>query len=306
MAILKKLSVLVCVSLGMLYSNLDEQIQQNEVVIAALQERLDSASAKKEEKLVKALQSHIDSVVEQQNKFLEQKATGKISEIDNDSDAKLRRMIQEELAKAGVIPKPGSPYDTTHVPTPAELAATNIAQKNAPALPEQKSEAMAQYEVALNFYNKGAYKEAMASFSRVIQTYKTDPIAAKAMVHLAYCFEKQGRLEDASIVCNAALQEKLDDPHQADCQLICLRFAKSKGNEADIAKIVKSLKSVPLTAEQQQTLDELQGKKSSPATVATPEKAHQPSAPSNAPSTTASDSTPAGPKAPQSLAPAAA
>ena len=96
----------------------------------------------------------------------------------------------------------------------------------------------------------------MAGFSRIIQTYKTDPIAAKAMVHLAYCLEKQNQLENASIVCNAALQEKLDDLHQVDCQFICLKFAKSKGNEADVARIVKSLKSIPLTAEQQQALDE--------------------------------------------------
>jgi TolA-binding protein len=311
--IFKKLSVLVCVSLGMLYSSVEEEIQQNEIVIDTLQKQLETASLKKDEKLVKALQSHIDSVVVQQNKLLEQKATGNVQEnlatTTNNSteslDAKLRRMIQEELAKAGVTPKLGSPYDTTHAPTPAELAATNAAQKNAPILPEQKSEAMAQYELALELYNKKEYKGAMAGFSRIIQTYKTDPIAAKAMVHLAYCFEKQGRLEDASIVCNAALQEKLDDLHQVDCQFICLKFAKSKGNEADVARIVKSLKSIPLTAEQQQALDEIQGKKT--ATVASvPVKVPQPSASGKESPAMASDSSSA-PKASQSLTtPAAA
>ncbi len=297
----------------MLYSNVDEEIQQNEIIIDTLQKQLETASLKKDEKLVKALQSHIDSVVVQQNKLLEQKATGNVQEnlatTTNNSteslDAKLRRMIQEELAKAGVTPKLGSPYDTTHVPTPAELAATNAAQKNAPILPEQKSEAMAQYELALELYNKKEYKGAMAGFSRIIQTYKTDPIAAKAMVHLAYCLEKQNQLENASIVCNAALQEKLDDLHQVDCQFICLKFAKSKGNEADVARIVKSLKSIPLTAEQQQALDEIQGKKT--ATVASvPVKAPQPSASGKESPAMASDSSSV-PKASQSLTtPAAA
>ncbi len=285
MTVFKKLSILVCVSLGVLYSDVEKLIQQNEAIITILQEKLDSASSKKDKKdeiLTDALQSRIDSLIEEQNKLVEQKATGKVPEADSDSTTKLRHMIQgivqEELAKAGVSPKPGSPYDTTHVPTPAELAATNAAQKNAPTLPEQKSEAMAQYELALELYNKKAYKEATASFSRIIKAYKTDPIAAKAMVHLAYCFEKQDRLEDASIVCNAALQEALDDPHQVDCQFICLRFAKSKDNDADIAKIVKSLKSLPLTAEQQQDLAEMQGKKTT-APAPLPAKTLQPSAP---------------------------
>ena len=318
MNILRKLSILACVSVvtlsfGALYSSVDEKIQQNEAVLAVLQEKLDSA-ASKDEKVAKALQSHMDSVIEEQNKLLAQKVAGNTSEnlattaTDNStesSEAKLRRMIQEELAKAGVTPKPDSPYDTKHIPTPAELAATNAAQKNAPALPEQKSEAMAQYELALELYNKKAYKEAMASFSRIIRTYKTDPISAKAMVHLAYCFEKQGRLEDAAIVCNAALQEKLDDPHQVDCQFICLKFAKSKGNELDVARIVKSLKGLPLTTEQQQILNEIQGKKTA-TTAPVPTKVSQSSTPAKAPSSAIVPDSPSIPKTPQPITASAA
>lgn len=274
MGIFKKLSIFCCISLCALYSDIEESIRTNETIISALQSQIDSMQSKGEKKeAIDSVQSILDEKIQEQNKLLEQKVTG--TPIEN-SDAKLRRMIQEELAKIGITPKPGSPYDTTHVPTPAELTATDAAQKNAPTLPEQKSEAMAQYELALELYNKKEYAGAMASFSRIIKTYKDDPIVAKAMVHLAYCFEKQpNRLEDAAIVCKAALQKKLDDPHQVDCQFICLKFAKSQGNEADIARIIKILKSLPLNAEQQKTLAEMQGSTTT-TTAPVPAKTLQP------------------------------
>ncbi len=309
MSIFKKLAILTCISLGTLHSSAEETIRKNEIVIDALQKQLDSMQSKGEkEEAVKALQSHIDSVIEQQNKLLEQKATGKVVETpavspaensiaptaDSDLDARIRRIAQEELVRAGITPlKSSNPYDTAHKPTPAELDATKTAQTNAPALPEQQSEAMAQYELALELYNKGAYKEAAASFGRIIKTYSKDPIAAKALVHLAYCLEKQGDTEGASIVCDAALQKKLDDPHQADCQLMRLRFAKARGNDIDIAQILKSLKDLPLTAEQQQAVDKIQGKK-----AAAP-------VPAKAPSAIASNSPPV-PKTPQPMAAGAA
>ena len=89
---------------------------------------------------------------------------------------------------------------------------------------------MAQYELALEQYKKKAYKEAASGFARIIKTYREDPIAVKAMVHLAYCLEKQDKLEDAATVCESALQKKLDDVHQADCKkILSSRDAKSKG-----------------------------------------------------------------------------
>lgn len=301
MGIFKKLSILCCISLCSLYSSIEEAIRKNETIISALQSQLDSMLSRSEKKeAIDSIQSILDEKIQEQNKLLEQKVARETPEnlatttsgnnIEN-SDAKLRRMIQEELAKAGITPKPGSPYDTTHVPTPAELTATNAAQKNAPTLPEQKSEAMAQYELALELYNKKEYKGAMASFSRIIKTYKSDPIAAKAMVHLAYCFEKQDRLEDAAIVCNAALQEKLDDPHQVDCQLICLKFAKSKANEAEVARIMKNLKSLQLNAEQQQILAEMQGNIAT-STVPAPVKTAQSNTPTKASSVITPSSSP--------------
>jgi TolA-binding protein len=289
MGIFKKLSILCCINLCTLYPGIEESIRTNETIISALQSQLDSMQSKGEKKeAIDSIQFVLDEKIQEQNKLLEQKVTGTANE---DSDAKLRRMIQEELAKAGIAPKPGSPYDTTHVPTPAELTATNAAQKNAPVLPEQKSEAMAQYELALELYNKKEYRGAMASFSRIIKTYKTDPIAAKAMVHLAYCFEKQDRLEDAAVICNAALQEKLDEPHQVDCQFICLKFAKSKGNEAEVARILKSLKSLPLNAEQQKILAEIQGSTTT-TTAPVPAKTLQPNTSAKASSATAPSSSP--------------
>jgi TolA-binding protein len=310
MNIFKNTTILAFIGFSALYSNIEssgteESIRQNEVVIDALQKQLDSMQSKGEkDEAVKALQSHIDSVIEQQNKLLAQKIAPVVDQnsaaqavstdstaIDNASDARFRRIVQEELAKAGIAPKPSSPYDTTHTPTPAELNATKSAEMNAPALPEQKSEAMGQYELALELYNKGTYKEAAAGFGRIIKTYSKDPIAAKALVHLAYCLEKQGDAEGASIVCEAALKEKLDDPHQVDCQLMRLRYAKSKGNEADVAQITQSLRKLPLTEEQQKVLGKSHAKK---LEVAVPAKTLQPKVPAKVASTTMPDK----PKAP--------
>ena len=312
MSIFKKATILTFISLGVLYSSAEESIRQNEVVIDALQKQLDSMQSKGErEEAVKALQSHIDSVIEQQNKLLAQKITVNTSEnladqtipaastvVDSDSDARLRRIVQEELARSGIAPKLSSPYDTTHTPTPAELDATKSAEMKAPALPEQKSEAMGQYELALELYHKEAYQEAAAGFGRIIKTYSKDPIAAKALVHLAYCLEKQGDAESASIVCEAALKKSLDDPHQVDCQLMRLRYAKAKGNDADVAQIVQSLKKLPLTAEQQQAVDKAQGKKSK---ASTPTEAPQSKAPTKASPAIAPGSLVVPAKAPQSV-----
>ena len=113
MSIFKKSTILTFISLGVLYSSAEESIRQNEVVIDALQKQLDSMQSKGEkEEAVKALQSHIDSVIEQQNKLLAQKITVNTGEnladqtilaastvVDSDSDARLRRIVQEELAK---------------------------------------------------------------------------------------------------------------------------------------------------------------------------------------------------------------
>lgn len=311
MSILKKSTILAFISLAVLHSSTEESIRQNEVVIDALQKQLDSMQSKGEkEEAVKALQSHIDSVIEQQNKLLAQKITANTGEnsadqtipaastgTDSDSDARFRRIVQEELAKSGIAPKLSSPYDTAHTPTPEELNATKAAELNAPALPEQKSDAMGQYELALELYNKGAYKEAAAGFGRIIKTYSKDPIAAKALVHLAYCLEKQGDAEGASIVCEAALKKSLDDPHQVDCQLMRLRYAKAKGNDADVAQILKILKSLPLTDEQQQAVDKAQGKKSK---APTPTEALQPKAPTKASPAIVPSSPVAPAKAPQS------
>lgn len=283
MSTIKNLNILIFF-LGVLYSSVDDSIRQNEVVIEALQKQLDSMQSKGEEEAVKALQSHIDSVIEQQNKLLQQKATGKPTENlvnDGNSEVKIRQIIREELLKSGIVPKASNPYDTSHTPTAAELDATKIAETNAPELPEKQSEAIAQYELALKLYNRGEYKQAAAGFGRIIKTYPNDPIKAKALIHLAYCLEKQGNIEEASVVCDVALQEKLDDTHLIDCQLMRLKFAKNKENDADIKKILNSLKGIPLTAEQQQTLNEIQGKKTE-VTTTNPTKASQPKMPADA------------------------
>lgn len=325
MNIFKNTTILAFIGFSALYSSIEssgteESIRQNEVVIDALQKQLDSMQSKGEkDEAIKALQSHIDNIIEQQNKLLAQKVTPALTQnsaiptgeaettiTENASDARFRRIVQEELAKAGIPPKPSSPYDTTHTPTSAELDATKSAEMDAPALPEQKSEAMGQYELALELYNKGAYKEAAAGFGRIIKAYSKDPIAAKSLVHLAYCLEKQGDAEGASIVCEAALKEKLDDPHQVDCQLMRLRYAKSRGNEADVAQITQSLRKLPLTAEQQQALGKSHVKK---LEVAAPTKTLQPKVPAKVSSATMPDNSkapPAIPVAPKTPEPSAA
>ena len=123
------------------------------------------------------------------------------------------------------------------------------------------------------------------------------------------CLEKQGDAEGASIVCEAALKEKLDDPHQVDCQLMRLRYAKSKGNEADVAQITQSLRKLPLTEEQQKVLGKSHVKK---LEVAAPAKTLQPKVPAKVASTTMPDKpkaptlTPAIPLAPKISEPAPA
>ena len=70
-----------------------------------------------------------------------------------------------------------------------------------------------------------------------------------------------------------------------------LRYAKSKGNEADVAQITQSLRKLPLTEEQQKVLGKSHAKK---LEVAVPAKTLQPKVPAKVASTTMPDK----PKAP--------
>lgn len=279
MNIFKTLTILTCVNVVIFCANVEEAIRKNEVVIDALQKQLDAMQSTGDKKeSIEALQTHIDSIIEQQNKLLAQKLTPNAPSnlSDSNSDEKIRRIVQEELAKAGIAPKSTSPYDTTHAPTAAELAATRSAETNAPLLPEQQSEAVAQYEVALKLYNQGTYDQAAAGFGRIIKTYPNDPIVAKSLVHLAYCLEKQGENEGAAVVCEEALKKKLDDLHQVDCQLMRLHFAKKKKDKEEANKILNGLKGLPLTDEQQKTFSTIQGNKAPVATPAKPAQAKTP------------------------------
>jgi len=277
MNILKTLTLLAFFSMTIFCAGVEESIRQNEVVIDALQKQLDTMQSSGEKKeAIQALQTHIDTIIEQQNKLLAQKLTptapgNSAGLADSDLEGKIRRIVQEELSKTGLGVKSNNPYDTTHIPTAAELSATKAAEINAPELPEQQSEAVAQYEVALKLYDQGSYKEAAAGFGRIIKTYPNDPIVAKSLVHLAFCLEKQSDNEGASVVCEAALKKKLDDLHQVDCHLMRLRHAKTKGNTEDVNQILKSIKSLPLTPEQQKDFaTAMQGK-----SVSAPEKPAQ-------------------------------
>ncbi|MCE2716655.1 MAG: tetratricopeptide repeat protein [Pseudomonadota bacterium] len=262
MNILKALIILTGISFSAFCANVEEAIRQNEVVIDALQKQLDAMQASGEKKeAIEALQAHVDSIIEKQNKLLAQKLSPNAAEnpstiaptvATDDLEGKIRRVVQEELAKNGI--KSSNPYDTQHKPTAAELDATKLAEANAPTLPEQKSEAVAQYEVALKLYEQGSYKEAAAGFGRIIKTYPNDPMVGKVLVHLAYCLEKQGDIENASVVCDAALKKKLDDVHQVDCQIIQMRLAKTKNNTEAANQIMKNLQGIPLTPEQQKAI----------------------------------------------------
>ena len=241
---------------GTIYaSDIDNAIRKNEAVINALQDKLGSMQS---DTATKDLQDHIDEVIQKQNELLAKKASGASlveTQSDTDLDARIRRITKEELAKQHSVHAPASnnPYVHSRVPTEAEQRATKEAEAHAPQLQEQKSEAIGQYDLALAQYNKAAYQEAAAGFGRIIRVYSKnpkDPIVAKALVHLAYCLEKQGKLTDATIVAESALQKELDDIHQAECQLIRLRNAKDKGNDADVAAITKILRGLNLTDEQ--------------------------------------------------------
>jgi TolA-binding protein len=274
MVILKKLGLMLLTGVSLIYADLDDDIRKNELVINSLQEKLDALQAKGDDQTTKDLQDHIDKMVKEQNDLLAKKAGVFVSKdgemveeqpaaavADNNSlDSKIRKIVQEELANQQKNKL--STNNVNHSPTYAELKATKDAEAKAPQLPEQNSEAMAQYELALEQYNKAAYKQAAGGFGRIIKTYRNDPIAAKALVHLAFCLEKQGDLDSASVVCEEALKKKLDGTHQVDCQLIRLRQAKAKGSEADVVEITKALKALKLTAEQQKTFDAVLAKKS--------------------------------------------
>lgn len=262
----KALIILAGIGLCAFCASTEEAIRQNEVVIDTLQKQLDSMQSSGEKKeAIEALQAHVDTVIEQQNKLLAQKTapstavTASAAGAEQDFDTKIRQIVQEELTKAGYNGKSSNPYDGARKPTKAELDATKAAEDSAPALPEQKSEAVAQYEVALKLYEQGTYKEAASGFGRIIKTYPNDPIVGKALVHLAFCLEKQGDIEGASVVCEAAQKKSLDDIHQIDCQIIRMRFAKSKNNTETFNQIMKSLQGTPLTPEQQKAMAEAKG-----------------------------------------------
>ncbi len=270
MTILKNLGFMLLTGVCLIYAGVDGDIRDNEVLINSLQDKLDASQAKGES--TDDLQKVMDRMIEKQNALLAKKASGAVSsdaEIaadqsvqnqtkgngtlnDTDLDATIRRIVREELAQQnkGVDHKDD-----------AKNEATKKAEASAPELPEQKSEAMAQYELALEQYEKKNYKLAASSFGRIIKTYPKDPITAKALVHLAFCLEKQGELEKAVVVCESALQRKLDGGHQVDCQLIRLRFAKEQKNDKEVAEITKALKSLKLTDEQKKTLSSILAKK---------------------------------------------
>lgn len=262
--------------------SIEDKIKANETVIDSLQKVLDGMQSNGEpSEKITSLQKHIDEVVAKQNKLLEEKSSGKSESLSSenswedlavskqdDLEAKIRRIVKEELAKLSHTPgktiTPGAnPYDTHRVPTEAELSATAKAEAGAPGLPEANSPATAQYQQALGLYNNGAYKEAGASFGRIVKTYPKDPIVPKALVHLAFSLEKQGDLESAAVVCESALAKKIDDLHKADCNLIRLKFAQTKGNDKELEDIKKILKSSVLSAEQKAKFDEIIASKSS-------------------------------------------
>lgn len=271
--------------------SIEDKIKANETVIDSLQKVLDGMQSNGEpSEKITSLQKHIDEVVAKQNKLLEEKSSGKSESLSSenswedvavtkqdDLEAKIRRIVKEELAKLShttvkTITPGANPYDThdTHrAPTEAELSATAKAEAGAPGLPEANSPATAQYQQALSLYNNGAYKEAGASFGRIIKTYPKDPIVPKALVHLAFSLEKQGDLESAAVVCESALAKKIDDLHKADCNLIRLKFAQSKGNDKEAEDIKKILKSSVLSAEQKAKFEEITTAKAAKSDVKT-------------------------------------
>lgn len=273
--------------------SVEAKITANETVINSLQKILDDMQTNGEAAdKTNALQAHIDEVIATQNKLLEAKSSGNSDTSDistpiedktvntENLDEKIRNIVKEELAKQlnGRIPSnpitPGTnPYDTTHAPTEAELSATATATASAPALPEATSKATAQYQQALGLYNSGAYKEAGSSFGRIVKTYPKDPLAAKALVHLAFCLEKQGDLESAAVVCESALAKKIDDGHRADCNIIRLKHSVTKGHDKDADDIKKILKASVLSTEQKVEFEKIITKKTEVKNIPAKDKA---------------------------------
>lgn len=282
-------------------ASVEAKIAANETVINSLQKILDDMQTNGETAdKTSALQAHIDEVIAAQNKLLEAKSSGNpdtpniTAPIEDtvvspeNSDEKIRNIVKEELAKhySGSIPSesitPGAnPYDTSdskRAPTEAELSATEKATASAPGLPEANSKATAQYQQALGLYNSGAYKEAGASFGRIVKTYPKDPIVAKALVHLAFCLEKQGDLESAAVVCESALAKKIDEGHRADCNIIRLKHATAKGNDKDADDIKKILKASVLSTEQKAEFEKIITKKADVKNTPAKDKAKKTSA----------------------------
>lgn len=267
MDILKMLSFVAIASICLAHASIDKEVGENEETINLLQKQIDSLQSKGES--IDDLQKIMDRLIEKQNALLAKKAASNVenageivadqqpsavdSEIakpDSELDTRIRKIVREELAKQI------HPGDYNHS-SEAKAKATEKAAASAPDLPEQKSEAMAQYEMALKQYSKGDYKLASSGFGRIIKSYPNDPITSKALVHLAFCLEKQNDLDKAVVVCEEAFKKKLDDVHRVDCQLIRLRHAKTQKNEKDTAEITKILKGLKLTEDQKKTFGEI-------------------------------------------------
>ena len=275
MNVLKKLSFLMLIGIGVICASIENEVRDNEETINLLQKQIDNLQAKGEQS--DDLQKIMDKLIQKQNALLAKKAaesTEKDNEIvseqpqlaqvnegtvvkEDNETAKIRRIVREvvkeELAKQ-IHPKNNHNSE-------AKLEATKKAELTAPDLPERNSEAIAQYELALEQYNKSEYKLASSGFGRIIKAYPKDPITAKALVHLAYCLEKQNDLDKAVVVSEEALKRKLDVVHQADCQLIRLHHAKTQKNDKDMTEITKILKDLKLTEEQKKTFAALSAKK---------------------------------------------
>lgn len=178
----------------------------------------------------------------------------------------VRRIIREELAKthhskdSSKIAPGENPHATSgRAPTAAEKSATEKAEDKAPALPEANSPAVAQYAQALEMYKKGLYKEASAGFGRIIKSYPKDQIVGKSLVHLAFSLEQQNDLKSAAIVCEAAIDKKINDAHRCDCNIIRLKYAKTSGKNKDVEDIKKMLPEDTLTEEQKNKIHEIIG-----------------------------------------------
>ncbi len=245
-------------------NQLQAEIKRNEKVIATLQETIEAKEQSGED--VDELIAFLEAFINKQNVLIAKQAGDNAAAPLCTGSSKSPQCLDPDLTPADSSPYPTDKEKTINlihqellklgVITPEQLAKIQISEDTNLNAEDQHNgdnqvtqelnennnekqhdllngsqEAVAQYNQAMALYNKRLYKQAAASFSRVVKTYRNDPITPFALYHLALCRANDNNLEDAAIICKAIIDKDLPEDHVIECQLIRLKNASNKKHE---------------------------------------------------------------------------